>query len=62
MGSEDFGYFMQDIPGAMFYLGCAFEDDVRRHHDPKFDIDEKSLPIGAAILAEAALRLLRQNG
>ncbi len=58
MGSEDFGYFIQDIPGAMFYLGCRIEEDERRHHDPRFDIDENCLPIGAAILAESALRLM----
>ena len=61
MGSEDFGYFMEDIPGAMFFLGCRIDDDERRHHDPRFDINEDCLPIGAAILAETALRLLR-NG
>jgi amidohydrolase len=58
MGAEDFGYFIADIPGAMFYLGCRIDEDERRHHDPRFDIDEKCLPIGAAILAETALRLL----
>ena len=61
MGSEDFGYFIEDIPGAMFYLGCRIDGDERRHHDPRFDIDENCLPIGAAILAETALRLLRSG-
>jgi amidohydrolase len=55
MGSEDFGYFIQDIPGAMFMLGCRIEDDHRRHHDPRFDIDENCMPIGAAILAKSVL-------
>jgi hypothetical protein len=39
-------------------LGCEIEGDTRRHHDPKFDIDEECFPIGAAILGESALRLL----
>jgi amidohydrolase len=44
-------------------LGCRIEGDVRRHHDPKFDIDERCLPVGVAVLAEAALRYMRQyNG
>jgi metal-dependent amidase/aminoacylase/carboxypeptidase family protein len=60
MGSEDFGAFSELAPGAMFSLGCLIEGDKRRHHDPSFDIDERCLPIGAAILAETALRLLRQ--
>jgi len=59
MGAEDFGYFIEDIPGAMFYLGCRIDEDERRHHDPRFDINEKCFPIGAAILAETALRLMR---
>ena len=58
MGAEDFGYFLEKTPGAMFLLGCKIEGDERRHHDPRFDIDEKCLPIGAAILVETALRLL----
>ena len=59
MGAEDFAYFLEKAPGAMFLLGCRVEGDTRRHHDPKFDIDEECLPLGAAILAESALRLLR---
>jgi amidohydrolase len=62
MGAEDFGYFMEEVPGAMFMLGCRIEGDTRRHHDPKFDIDEASLPIGAAILCESTLRLLGKTG
>ena len=60
MGAEDFGYFSSLAPGAMFRLGCKIEGDERKHHNPRFDVDEACLPIGAAILAEAALRLLRE--
>jgi amidohydrolase len=62
MGAEDFGFFIQDIPGAMFFLGCKIDDDPRRHHDAKFDINEDCLPIGAAILASAALKLFNSRG
>jgi len=61
MGSEDFGYFCRDIPGGMFGLGCRIEGDERRHHDPRFDIDEACLQLGAGVMAEAALRLLRKQ-
>lgn len=61
MGSEDFGYFSTLAPGAMLGLGCKIEGDMRPHHNPRFDVDERCLPIGAAILAEAALRVLRQE-
>ena len=62
MGAEDFGFFSALAPGAMFMLGAKLQDDERQHHNPRFDIDERCLPIGAAILAEAALRLLRGEG
>jgi len=61
MGAEDFGFFSTLAQGAMFRLGCKIEGDERMHHNPRFDIDEGCLPIGAAILAEAALRLLRSE-
>ncbi len=62
MGAEDFGAFSDLSPGAMFRLGCCIEGDERQHHNPRFDVDERCLPIGAAILAETALRLLRRIG
>ena len=61
MGAEDFGYFLEKAPGAMFMLGCKIEGDERRHHDPRFDIDENCMPIGVAIIAETALRILDQS-
>lgn len=61
MGAEDFGFFIQDIPGAMFFLGCEIEGDTRRHHDSRFDINEECLPLGAAIMAQSALRLLNNS-
>jgi amidohydrolase len=60
MAGEDFAYMCQAAPGAMIGLGAGLMDGVNRgHHTPRFDIDERCLPIGAAILAETALRFLR---
>ncbi len=59
MGAEDFSVFTDMAPGAMFRLGCCIEGDERKGHNTAFDLDEGCLPIGAAILAEAALRYLR---
>jgi len=61
MGAEDFGFFSNLAPGAMFMLGCRIERDERKHHNPRFDIDEACLPIGAAVMTEAALMLLKQD-
>lgn len=57
--AEDFGYMSAVVPGAMFWLGVAgpaVPDPV--WHSPTFDIDEDALPIGAALMAAAAVRLL----
>jgi amidohydrolase len=60
MGAEDFAYMCQQAPGAMIMVGAQIEDGIGRgHHTPLFDIDERVLPIGSAILAETALRYLR---
>jgi amidohydrolase len=61
LGAEDFGCFSDLAPGAMFILGTRFADEERIGHNPHFDIDERALPIGTAILAEAALRFLRED-
>jgi amidohydrolase len=61
MGAEDFGYMTRKAPGAMFMLGAQYDDKNRPHHTPVFDIDENSFPIGAAMLAETTVRLLKQK-
>jgi amidohydrolase len=60
MGAEDFAYMTQRAPGAMFGLGVKAPGAAPRYlHTPTFDLDEDALPIGAAILAETALRYVR---
>jgi len=59
LGAEDFGCFMEPAAGAMFALGKGSESFQCHLHNPDFDLDESSLPVGAAIFAETALRYLR---
>jgi amidohydrolase len=60
MGAEDFAYMSQRAPGAMLMLGAALDDGIKRgHHTPIFDIDERTMPAGAAILADTAVRFLK---
>ncbi|GIK72426.1 MAG: amidohydrolase [Chloroflexota bacterium] len=61
MGAEDFSYMTRKAPGAMFMLGAKMDNRDRPHHTPVFDIDESVMPYGAAVLADAACRLLRQK-
>jgi amidohydrolase len=62
LGAEDFGEFMKHAPGAMFTLGTqkAGHEEYLLHH-PKFDIDERALPIGTALLVETTLRFLKNE-
>jgi len=62
LGAEDFSEFLNLAPGAMFMLGTekAGHEEYMLHH-PKFDLDERALPIGTAMLAETAKRFLAQQ-
>jgi metal-dependent amidase/aminoacylase/carboxypeptidase family protein len=57
MTAEDFSFLAERAPGAFFWLGAALPDP-REHHHPRFDIDESVIPLGAALLAGAAVELL----
>ena len=61
MGAEDFSYMARKAPAAMFMLGAQIGQENRPHHSPIFDLDESAFPIGAAVLAEVACRLLRSK-
>ena len=60
MGSEDMSEFLTRVPGCYFFLGSR--NDAKGfnapHHNPRFDIDEDVMPLGVAILAQAAVRYL----
>jgi amidohydrolase len=56
MGAEDFSYMTELAKGAMFMLGAALDGPPRHHHTEIFDIDERVLPMGTAVLAETARR------
>jgi amidohydrolase len=59
MTAEDFSLYQRLVPGCFIWLGAALPD-ARTHHTPRFDIDEKVLPKGAALLAACAVRTLEE--
>jgi amidohydrolase len=61
MWAEDFSILARRAPGAFFMLGAAL-DPPREHHHPRFDIDERVLPLGAAALAACAGHALERLG
>jgi amidohydrolase len=56
MVSEDFSVFQRVVPSCYMLLGSSNPElglDAA-HHNPRFDFDERMLPVGAALLATAA--------
>ena len=63
MGAEDFSYFCQKWPGAMFGLGChdpaeGFQFPL---HSSRFDMDERVLDIGVRLFGQALVRFLEEG-
>jgi amidohydrolase len=60
MTAEDMSEFLKRVPGCFFFIGSAnaAKGLNAAHHNPRFDIDEDVLPLGVAVLTEAALRYL----
>ncbi len=56
MGSEDFAYYQEEIPGVMFVLGCRRpEGETGGLHSGILDIDEDALAYGVRVFAALAL-------
>jgi hippurate hydrolase len=59
MGSEDFSYVLQRIPGAMVWLGSRpDEGPVHPNHSNRMRLNEAALTTGIAMHAAVALRYL----
>lgn len=59
MGSEDFGYMLQHVPGSYVRLGNGVgEDGGCNVHNPGYDFNDAALPIGAAYWVKLAQSLL----
>ncbi|XP_030514788.1 IAA-amino acid hydrolase ILR1-like 1 [Rhodamnia argentea] len=56
-GSEDFAFYLDEVPGSFLFLGIRNEKigSVHPAHSPYYSIDEDVLSIGAAIHAAFAL-------
>jgi amidohydrolase len=61
MGSEDFSFYLQQIPGTFVFLGVENKEKgiIYPQHHPKFDIDEDILPTGTAFHVSMALEYLK---
>lgn len=62
MGGEDFAFYTQRVPGCFVVLGVKQDGDgaVYGVHHPLFTVNERALPVGAALHASYALRSLAE--
>lgn len=62
MGAEDFSYVLQEVPGAMFFLGACPPDltpaTTPHTHSSRVRFDEYAMITGTAFYATAALNLI----
>lgn len=63
MGGEDFAYYLQEVPGAFYFLGVGNEKKgiTSPMHSPTFTLDEDAMKYGTEILVRTALKLLERN-
>jgi amidohydrolase len=68
LGAEDFGMYLQQVPGAMFRLGVGRPDPLSATqpnyslHHSKFNPEEDAIGIGVITLAYSAYRYWAERG
>jgi len=57
---EDFSFYLQKIPGVMYWLGVSNEEKgiVGMPHSPQFAVDEEAIFVGAKTMAAVLLNYL----
>lgn len=62
MPGEDISLIHKRVPGVIAFLGCGAADGSSfPHHHPRFDIDERVLPIGVEIATRFVARFLEDE-
>jgi amidohydrolase len=59
MTGEDFGWYLEEIPGAFVWIGNGPSDNGRELHHPNYDFNDAILPAASTYLAEVAKRSLQ---
>lgn len=60
LGGEDFAWYAERVPGLYIFLGAKPpQGEGYWWHHPRFDIDERALPLGTALLARLAVETLK---
>jgi amidohydrolase len=64
LGGEDFGWYLDRVPGALARLGVRVPGDTaaRDLHQGGFDVDERAIGVGVRLLAATAVSTLLSFG
>ncbi len=60
LGSEDFAWYLEHVPGALIRLGSALPDRHVDLHSASFDVDERCIETGIRVGLAALLELMGQ--
>ncbi len=61
-GGEDFGWYLEHVPGSMGRLGVWSGEGAHRDlHQSTFDLDERALPLGVRVMVHTALAALARD-
>ncbi|QSB15492.1 amidohydrolase [Natronosporangium hydrolyticum] len=59
MGGEDFGFYLEQVPGSMIRLGTGIADAAPMDiHQAGFDVDERAINHGVRVMVHTALASL----
>jgi len=60
LGTDDFGYFSDMVPGCYYYIGVGSESKgfTFPNHNPHFAVDPDALPLAVAVHVQSALDFL----
>ena len=61
MGGEDFGFYLEKVPGAFMRLGSCSEEkeSCYSQHNSRFNVDDDALLVGMKVLSATALKALQ---
>ncbi|MHC5225230.1 M20 metallopeptidase family protein [Ignatzschineria sp. LJL83] len=60
MGAEDFGFMLQERPGAYFYIGNDQNDELVGLHTDQYDFNDNNILVGGATWVTLALHYLQR--
>jgi len=58
MGSEDFSFMLQKVPGAYIHVGNGDAHHLAEIHNPSYDFNDAALPLAAALYVRIVERKL----